>query len=163
MSKQSHLTSGFVGFIIGITSFAGLMALGNSNSEESKQATSAPAPAMVREQIPTTAPAQPDLRKQGPVYELLSNDNGTVWFKDNLAPGMKAFAIYKSEEVELNQFCANPHSAYFRLPDDLREELKRLNTSYKVFAVDRDNNKSKPKTIHTLDGVFLEKNPSEFY
>ena len=79
---------------------------------------------------------------------------GYVTFKDNLAPGMKAFAEYEGRKVELKSSWYQEDLAVFDLPIELRDKKE-----FQVYAVDRDGNQSQPKKLYTLEGVLLENEP----
>ena len=95
-----------------------------------------------------------------PIYYFITppsygNSIGSVAFKDDLAVGMTAFAEYRGKNVELKQLSLREHLASF----DLTRELGSV-SEFSVYAVDRDGNKSEPKTLFTLDGVLVENNHS---
>lgn len=84
--------------------------------------------------------------------------SSSITFYDDLPMGMRAFAIYDGNEVELD------YKNKRELRDDKRREFiipsEVLNSEKVIFyALDKHNRKSKSKTLYILDGIMTEKKP----
>jgi len=93
--------------------------------------------------------------KEAPTFFHFSND--WIVFKDNLAPGMKAYFFDGSTEnaQELEKLNVRPTTATFYLP----ERILKKDSSFYVYAFDRNKNRSQEKELYTLDGVVLDTKP----
>ena len=70
-------------------------------------------------------------------------------------PGMRAFVQYDGVRMEMPCAHQGENSCNFSIPP------KALNAQkFIVYAVDRDGNKSKPKTLYTLERVVMEDPPN---
>lgn len=93
-----------------------------------------------------------------PRYSFVSSssvvDSSLVTFKDDLAPGMRAFVEYGGRETEMFCTYVDDDSANFSIP---REAL--VAGKFTVWAVDRHGNESRRKELHALDGIVVKKKP----
>ena len=87
--------------------------------------------------------------------ELSYKGNLSVAFKDNFAPGMKGY-IFNSKtgkETELKLHDSYVNEASFILP----EEVRKNDSLFEVYVIDRDGNKSKREKFFSLSGVVIAK------
>ena|SRR3989338_3762044 len=88
-----------------------------------------------------------------PTYRFAGQDY--VAFRDNLSVGMKAFAEYQGKTFELKSNSQQEDYAAFTLPEELLKAKEFI-----VYAIDRDGNRSQPKTLFTIDGIIVEQMPT---
>src|SRR3989338_11175590 len=86
-----------------------------------------------------------------PVFEFHGVKN--VGFKDNLAPGMKAYVRYESRLTKLEAYYVNQERSEFRMPDEVFNGSENY---FFIYAKDRDGNFSETKRLYVLDGVVID-------
>jgi len=101
---------------------------------------------------------------KSPCYSFVTSSsvitNPTVTFRDRdkLAPGMRGFIRYESAEEKPEEMLMESVSkeyAQFSIPK------KALDVNeFEVWAIDRDEHKSRRKKLYTLDKVIVENSPN---
>ena len=89
--------------------------------------------------------------RETPRFGSYSTHSKEVGFHDNCAVDMRAFVTYNGEKIEMSPRDKEDDYASFQVPHEALGAKK-----FTVQSMDRNGNKSKPKTLVNLEGIIVE-------